>query len=458
MFVSANLCALASGLHFGWPSPAKGKLESSDFHLNISSDESSYITIIAPFGYLIGGPISSILVDVIGRKCVLLLISIPQISAWLLIAFSNTIVLLYIARFLTGIAEGALFTVLPMYLCEIADPRIRGVLGSSLSVAFIGGILLINCYGSYVSIYTGALISISIPLLFILTFTFMPESPYYFLMRSRNEDAKKTLKRLRMKEDVEDELDRLSKDVQRQISQPGRIKDLFMNATNRKAFFIILGLRTIQVYSGLAAFNVYTQMIFEKAGGHVSPSVSSIIYTATQMSVTFFGSILADKFGRKPMVILSCAISASLLVVEGFYFYFQEHGSDMTAFKVVPLIGMMLYIVSFSLGLGVAPNLMLGELFAANVKAKALSIMTIYFAISISTSSKLFHFLDLHFGMHVPFFTFSVVCFSGILFGYYCLPETKGKTLEEIQQILRGCNNNNSNSNADDDKKDAVKC
>lgn len=419
--------------------------------MNITKEEVSYVTIIAPFGYLIGGPFSSILVDIIGRKCALMFISIPQITAWLLIAFSNTIILLYIARFLTGVAEGALFTVLPMYLCEIADPRIRGVLGSSLSVAFIGGILLINCYGSYVSIYTGALISISVPLLFITTFIFMPESPYYFLMRRRSEDAKKTLKVLRMREDVDDELERLSKDVQRQVSEPGSIKDLFWNRTNRKAFFIILGLRTIQVYSGLAAFNLYTQMIFEKAGGHVSASVSAIIYTATQMSVTFYGSILADKFGRRPMVILSCAISASLLVVEGFYFYFQDKKYDMTAFKVVPLVGMMLYIISFSLGLGVAPNLMLGELFAANVKAKALSIMTIYFAVGISTSSKLFDWLATHFGMYVPFFTFSVVCFSGVAFGYYCLPETKGKTLEEIQQILRG-------ENASHDKKDASKC
>lgn len=346
--------------------------------------------------------------------------------------------LLYIGRFITGIAEGALFTVLPMYLGEIAEPRIRGVLGSSLSVAFIGGILLINCYGSYVSVYTAAFISMGVPVLFLTTFIWMPESPYYYLMKGRTQDARKSLRILRKTNDVENELTKLSLDVERQISEPGSIKDLFTSKTNRKAFLIILGLRTVQVYSGLAAFNLYTQRIFEQAGGHISPSLSAIIYTATQMTVTFFGSLLVDKFGRRPLLIVSCGCSATLLVVEGLYFYFKTAGYDMTMFKVVPLVGMMLYIISFSLGLGVAPNLMLGELFAANVKAKALSILTIYFAVGISTSSKLFQVLEHNFGMCVPFFTFSVICYSGVFFAYYCVPETKGKTLEEIQELLRG--------------------
>lgn len=353
-------------------------------------------------------------------------------------AFSRSAPWLYIGRVITGIGEGALFTVLPMYLGEISDPKVRGVLGSSLSVAFIGGILLINCYGSYVSVYNAAFISMAIPMLFVIVFIWMPESPYYYLMKRRTNDARKSLQLLRKSDDVEIELMRLNADVERQISEPGSIKDLFFDSTNRKAFLVILGLRTVQVFSGLAAFNIYTQDIFRQAGGHTSPSVSAIIYTATQMSVTFFGSVLADKFGRRPLLMISCGCSATLLVVEGFYFYFKSAGHDMTMFKVVPLVGMMLYIISFSLGLGVAPNLMLGELFAAKVKAKALSILTLYFALGISTSAKLFRELERNFGMCTPFFVFSVVCYSGVFFAYYCVPETKGRTLEEIQQLLKG--------------------
>lgn len=376
--------------------------------------------------------------DIIGRKCALLLLVIPQLIPWFLVAFSSSPAWLYVGRIITGVGEGALFTVLPMYLGEISEPRVRGVLGSSLSVAFIGGILLINCYGSYVSIYNAAFISMAIPVLFVITFIWMPESPYYYLMKGKTQEARKSLKILRRSDDVENELNKLTLDVERQISEPGSIMDLFTSRTNRKAFLIILGLRTVQVFSGLAAFNLYTQRIFKQAGGHISPSLSSIIYTATQMTVTFFGSVLADKYGRRPLLIGSCGCSSTLLVIEGLYFYFKQTGHDMTLFKVVPLIGMMMYIISFSLGLGVAPNLMLGELFAANVKAKALSILTIYFAIGISSSAKLFKELEYNLGMCVPFFTFSVVCFSGVLFAYYCVPETKGKTLEEIQQLLSG--------------------
>lgn len=390
-----------------------------------------------PLGYLMGCPLYSFMLDKIGRKRCLLLLAIPQILAWVLIATANCVSMLYAARLLAGISEGALYTSLPVYLCEISEPKIRGVLVTTLSGGIILGILLINCYGSYLSIRCTALVSIALPILFLLTFAWMPESPYYFLMKKNSTDAKRSLKFLRRMRNVDEELNKLTEDVKRQTSDPGRLRDLFTIRSNLKALLIVVGLRSLQQFSGISAFGVYTQVIFQQADGQITPAESAIIYGITQVTVTCFGSILNDYFGRKPMVLASTITTAICLFIEGLYFYFQYTNYNLIFFKWVPIAGMILYIIVFSIGLGVAPNLMMGELFPANVKAKALAVINVYFALCMCASFKLFQEFEHSYGMYLPFFFFGVCCIAGIPFAYFCIPETKGRTLEEIQEILR---------------------
>lgn len=444
--------ALGAGLHFGWPSPSIPKLLDKDLQFEVSSDEISYITAIAPFGYIIGSPICAILLDLIGRKKTLLLLAIPQILAWILIATSTCVPMLCLARLISGIAEGSIFTTLPVYLCEVSEPKIRGILGTTLTVGMIFGIVLINCYGSYLPITTTAYISIAIPLLFVLTFTWMPESPYFYLVKGQIKNARKSLQSLRRMHDVEEELNKLIADVQRQLSEPGSLKDIFTIKSNLTAFFVVMGLRTLQQFSGVSSFSMYTQVIFQQAGGGISPAESSIIYSITQFSITFCGSLLIDRFGRKPMIIASSAGSAVFLFIEGLYFYFHQCHYNLSYFNWVPITGMMMYIIVNSVGIAVGPNLVMGELFSASIKAKALGIMNIYFALCLSCSVKLFHYLDYNYGMHVPFFFFGFSCVLGVIFSYFCIPETKGKSLEEIQQILKG--NISLNRNVPPDKRE----
>lgn len=108
-------------------------------------------------------------------------------------AYAKSVVVLNVARIIAGAADGATFTAVPMYLGEIAGPSIRGLLGSSCSVTYIFGILLINCVGLYLSIPVTALISSVLPVFLLFTFIWMPESPYYLIMRGRLEDARRSL-------------------------------------------------------------------------------------------------------------------------------------------------------------------------------------------------------------------------------------------------------------------------
>lgn len=268
---------------------------------------------------------------------------------------------------------------------------------------------------------------------------FVPESPYFYLMRNDVKEARKSLKRLRWMKDVEKELLRLTDDVNRQVSESGTFKDLFVIPTNRKALLISIAIRGCQQLSGLSAFAVYTQYIFDQAGGHLSSTMSAIIFTAALvLSISGFAFIV-DRFGRKPLMIFSNFTCFVVLLIVATYFYIaQETEIDISHLKWIPLAGMVSYIILCSSGLGILPTLMLGELFSASIKAKALCILNICFAIYVLSVSKLYQALSHHFGMFVPFYLFSACCLLGVIFSYYYVPETRGKTLEEIQQTLRG--------------------
>lgn len=140
-------------------------------------------------------------------------------------------------------ADGVAFTVVPMYIGEIADAHVRGLLGSSCSVMWIVGFLIINIIGSYLSISMTAIVSSILPVVAFFTFMWMPESPYYLLMRKQDEEAGKSLRRLRKRENVEDEIERMKSNLQTKTKGTGRFSDLFRVKSNRKALLIVSGLR-----------------------------------------------------------------------------------------------------------------------------------------------------------------------------------------------------------------------
>ncbi|KAF2892584.1 hypothetical protein ILUMI_13587 [Ignelater luminosus] len=436
--ISSLFLAVSVGLHFGWPSPVKLRLKDLDFQ--ISKEEVSYIVMISPLGYLVGCPVTAFLLDKIGRKSSILILVVPQILACLLIANCTGINMIYAARLSSGISEGGALTSLPVYIGEISDPRIRGALGMGYGVAVMFGSVLINFYGSYMTIKDSAYFSILIPILFLLTFVWMPESPYFCIMKGKIENARRSLKRLRWIDDVEEELAQLTLDVQRQISEPKNVKDIFTVRSNLKAFVILIGIRTLQQFSGGASLNLYNQYIFQQASGSISFVASSVIFHSSLVIVSCCGSLIVDRTGRKPLLMISVTGTAISLFVVGVYFSFQYYKYDVSSLKWVPITFMVLYTIVRGIGIMPIPSVLAGELFSASVKAKAVGIINIYFALCISSSSKLFHWLQDKFGMHVPFFVFVFICVLGIAFLRYCVPETKGKTLEEIQQHLKKVN------------------
>ncbi|XP_076272692.1 facilitated trehalose transporter Tret1-like [Rhynchophorus ferrugineus] len=435
--ITGNLGIVCSEMHYGWPSPSIPILTSGNYTFTISSEESSWLVVSPLLGAIVGAFITGMIVDVFGRKKLVIFSSFPFVFSWLFIAWARSSVLMFISRFMAGMTDGISFTAVPMYLGEIADAKIRGLIASVCPVSIILGILLINVLGSYLSIQTTAYIGTAVPILLFLTFIWMPESPYFYLIKGRVSDARKSLQKFRGVEDVSVELNRIREAVEEQNKNRGRCLDLLTIESNRKAVMIAYGVRGCQQLSGTTAIIFYCQKIFAESRDFMSPSVATILYFSVQLVLSALASIIVDFSGRRPLLIVSITGTAITLLANGIYLYLKDCTSvDVSSLNFLPLVALLTYVVVFSIGLQTIPLLIMGEVFPTNVKAFALCGADIYYSILVTIISKFFHWSNEEFGMYVPFFVFSVASVFGLIFTIFCVPETKGKTLEDIQREL----------------------
>ncbi|XP_028146986.1 facilitated trehalose transporter Tret1 isoform X2 [Diabrotica virgifera virgifera] len=431
-----SFVAFTSGLLYAWPSPFLLKITQDKVHYNISENEASYFTIVHAAGMLTLPILLVSIAQIIGRKTLLNLSTIPYITSFVLKAVCTNIWLLYLARFLAGAGDAIVFAALPVYIGEIATPKIRGIWGNSFIIAVFLGQCGMNIIGSYCNVQVTSYIGLAIPVIFLIIFSFMPESPYYLIMRNRQEEAKSSLRWLRCKEDVESEFENMKSSVEKQES--GSWGDLLRIKANRKALTAGVFLRISQLLTGVYVFAAYTQFIFAKAGGNISPQMSAIIYTGVTVIMYSCAAYLSNKMGRRQAYMISIFLAGLVVLSEATYFYLDTVHPEINleSYKWYPLVGMILFVVVSSFGVGIIPTLMLGELFATSIKPKGISVLTCTFAASIMITNNIFYYLNSATGLYGPFYLFGFCNIVFTFIAYFVVPETKGKTLDEIQQFL----------------------
>lgn len=151
----------------------------------------------------------------------------------------------------------------------------------------------------------------------------------------------------------------------------------------------------------------------------------------------FFAAGLVDKMGRKPLMIISTLGCAIALIAEGSYFYlYKVTLTDVSMISWLPTAALLLYLMMGPLGLLSLPYVLLGELFATNIKGIAVSASSFYGSTLAFLVTKFFQPVSIKWGMHTTFWIFAVVCIFGAMFCFFVQPETRGKTFAEIQEKL----------------------
>ncbi|CAG9759285.1 unnamed protein product [Ceutorhynchus assimilis] len=440
--VFACIPGISSALILTWTSVFLPVI-TSDY--GISEDEANMLPIVTSLGCMIPALFFYKLPDLMGRKYTLLLLNVPQATYWLFTIFAKDMYSLCVARFLGGLADAIMYSALPIYLGEVTTPKIRGSWGNGQTFSFNAGFFLISTIGSYVSIQNTAYIFITLPIFCIIAFSWLPESPYYYLMKNKEQKARDSLKWLLRKENIEPDFQQLRKDVERQISETGTWADLFKIKSNRRALIACVFIRWGQQCAGIAVFEGYFRTIFEKTETALSPEVSAIIFSGWLWVVMTIFSFFLDTFGRRKSFIFSSLGCVITLAAEAIYFYIDEFRRDMdlTSVKWFPIVGLLFYLIFYAVGLGILPSLMAGELFSASIKTKALSFANFMMGLIVFAETYTFKSLSSLVGLYAPFAVFAIATFICFILAFYIVPETKGKTLEEIQQDLKASKKNN---------------
>ncbi|KAL3685403.1 hypothetical protein R1sor_003425 [Riccia sorocarpa] len=428
---------ISFGFAMGFSSPVQQSIINS---LNLSLSQFSMFGSLVNVGAMLGAILSGKVADYCGRKGALVVAAIPHLLGWILTVFAQNVVMLYTARLLVGFGVGIISFAVPIYIAEIAPRQLRGTLGTANQLAVTIGIVLAYFAGLFLEWrYLAAAGMIPCTLLLIGLF-FIPESPRWLGKGGHDEELTAALQALRGKDaDISSELNDIKSAVEEMKLQPEvKFSDLFERRLSRP-LLIAVGLSVLQQFSGINAIMFYAGAIF-KSAGFSNSNVATLGLGSIQVFMTAVAASLMDKAGRRLLLMVSAGGLAVSAFLVGFSFYLQEqlsHPSHMDTFiSMLSLISMLVYIISFSLGMGAIPWIIMSEVFPNHIKGIAGSLATLANWASSWAVTMTFNFM-LEWSAAGSFWIFAGECAFTVVFVALLVPETRGRTLEEIEAFFK---------------------
>ncbi|XP_072750707.1 facilitated trehalose transporter Tret1 isoform X2 [Anoplolepis gracilipes] len=457
--ISATLSMVAVGTVYGWTTTSLSRLTSggSDVPVKITQDESSWIVSLTVIGSMIGPFLGAGLADRYGRKRSLLFASGFFIIGWTVVFFAQSVVALYISRIILGIGVGMSYTANPMYVSEVADVGIRGALGTLISVNVFTGSLLTCSISPWVSYQVLAVIQLAIPILFVVCFSWFPETPAFLVARGRRAEATRSLaffKGIRDRDEARKELEHalrnnffedvcdnvLATETRTEpVKRSWIVKlKLMLLPNNIRALGIVLGLIMAQQLSGNFSTMQYLEVLFKKVAIGIDSSMATVLVLAVGLVSSGLSTATVEGAGRRPLLIASTLGSSITLAILAVYLMLDGRGVDMSSANLLPVIDVIAFQVAFQIGLGTLPSALIGELFPTEVKAFAGAIVTIFDGVLGFAVSKLYQVIGDWLGADIVYYFFAASCLFAFIMVIFAVPETKGRTFREIQELLRG--------------------
>ncbi|XP_066142079.1 facilitated trehalose transporter Tret1-like isoform X2 [Euwallacea fornicatus] len=454
--LSVCLGAVAAGAVLGWTGTISDSLMTGSLNdIPVDNDVLGWISSFATIGAMITCFPIGMICDAIGRKWACLITILPFSLGWFLIIFATNADMIYAGRFFAGLAGGSFCVAAPLYTSEIAEKEIRGALGSYFQLLLTIGILFSYIFGAITSTQVFSILCCCIPFVFGLVFVFQPETPVYLLKKGKKDAALHSLKQLRGPAyDSEAELRELQQQIDKSEAEKGSFIEALQTTAAKKSIFICFSLMVFQQLSGINAVIFFMSNIFGSAGGNIDPSYSTIGVGVVQVVATFISSLVVDKFGRKILLITSAlfmSISGALL---GVFFTLQGRNivEQTTLDKIgfLPIVSLVVFITAFSLGFGPIPWMASSELMPPEIKSTASSAAATFNWFLAFVVTRFYNNIVTTIGGDIPFYVFAAIALLGSFFVKFCMPETKGKSTQEVQDILNGVKLGNANGNGVD--------
>ncbi len=433
-----------SGLMFGYDnSVIAGAIGSMITKFSLDPVTTGWVVSCITVGAIVGSLFAGVLADAVGRKKVLLLATLCFSVGSIGQGLADDVSVLVMLRIAAGLGIGLTNTASPLYIAEMAPTRIRGSLGSAYQLLIVIGLTTVFFVNAYVAslgdeiwnVEVGWRIMLAlgaIPAILIFIFGFsVPESPRWLCLKGRDAESKKILQRIRQPEEVEQEFKSICEAIKRAKQESAAPISAIFQPGIRKIVGIGFMLALFQHITGIDGILYYSAVIFQEAGAGTQAALYNTIFIGITVTVfTLVAVFTIDKFGRKILLMTGTIIMAISLGLISFLFY-----SDSPSIYAV-LILILINVAGFSIGMGSVMWAVLGEIFPTKVRGLAMSIAMTAFWIANYLVAQFLPVIAAQWGMEMVFGIFCFLAVCAVLFIWKYVPETKGKSLEEIEKLL----------------------
>ncbi len=458
VIVIASIAA-TGGLLFGFDTGViSGAIPFLQDYFELTDSQVENVTALGLIGAVVGALFTGRITDYLGRKKVILASAFIFGTGAIWTGFAPTVTQLMISRFYLGLAIGVSSFAVPLYISEIAPTKIRGTLVSMFQLLITVGILAaylsdnafadnsnLECWRPM--LYVGVIPAL---VLFIGMF-FLPETPRWLMSKGREEEGEKVLRRIEDPSLIDDSMSAMRRDLAIDASQAGW-REIF-KPWLRNALIIAMGIMFFQQFVGINTVIYYSPKIFLAAGfeGAEAAIAASVIVGAVNVFFTIISLFVIDRLGRRKLYFIGLSGIAVALVCMGLGFMLP----GVTKWFLV--ISMLVYIAFFAISLGPLGWLIITEVFPTNVRGLGASIGSLsnwgFNTLVVWTFYKMASAIGSAKDVVVPegkdlsdicpgcvgsvFWIFAAVALIGIVWGYFFIPETKGVSLEKIEEHWR---------------------
>lgn len=400
----------------------------------------------ALLGCLMGVVISGWLSDKYGRKFMMILASVIFALSAFGTGAASTLELFILFRIISGIGIGIASNISPMYLSEVSPPAVRGKYVAIYQLAIVLGILSAQIVNWQIAepVVPGEDILHSwngqlgwrwmfwapaFPAILYLVLAFViPESPRWLVTKEKYQKATDIFSRIAGKETASMLVDEVRNAAQETVNKV-KLSQLF-KGKSFKIVVIGIVIAILQQWCGINVVFNYAQEIFTAAGYSVSDMLFNIVVTGVvNVIFTFVGMYTVDRLGRRSLMLFGTIGLSLIYIVLGAGYYFRMEG-------IIMLFLVVLAIACYAMTLAPVTWIVISEIFPTRIRAKGMALSTFALWSASFVLTYTFPLLNSSFGSYGTFWLYGFICILGFLFIKKNLPETKGKTLEEIETII----------------------
>ncbi|XP_043281985.1 facilitated trehalose transporter Tret1-like isoform X2 [Venturia canescens] len=406
------------------------------------------ITLFAgPLGCLVSGPIS----EFMGRKKAMLISNIPYTISWILLYYAATPTMLYIPMalggFIGGLIEGPILT----YVSEITQPHLRGPLSATASMAVIVGVFFEFAAGSFVDWRYVALINILFPVLCAITLSMVPESPYWLAGKGRVKDAEKALRFFRgwvSPSHVQDELQTVLNSVGNTSDEKNsdNVKkekrwEPYFKMSVVKPFLLVISAFAGDAFGGSTVVQTYAISIFEALNSPIDTYNATVCLGVAEVAGTLLCVGLIHFTGKRKISFVSMLGTGLCYLGTSIYSFLLNNGDiEPESWTWAPTTLIIGSALLSHLGLKLVAWILIGEVFPATVRSGATGVAAAVGYVVFSIANKIYLYMVDGMKIYGTFMFYAVINFLTCILMYFILPETEGRSLQEIEEHYAGIN------------------